>query len=119
MGEKMEKLLNLSPELEAKLVKAVRSYSGNSSVLESALGTLIVGQHYGWRVIKLIHNQTTYKKYEKVLGIKFQDLCEEETKISRKSVGYKIAKSLNSFWAVVRGKIPVENKTSFVEIEDK
>ena len=109
------KLLKLSSEEEARLVKAIREFKGQVPVLESAMGALLVGQHYGWRVLKIVHNQTTYNKYEKILGVKFQDVCPERTDLSKKSVGLKIADAANSFWAVVRGKIEAPGKTLVTE----
>lgn len=109
----MSKLLNLSTEVEAEIIKNIRNYVGQGPVLESALGALIISQHFGWRVTKLLHNPSTYSKYEKILGVKFKEFSPEDTQYSRKFNGFKIAKKLNSFWAVVRGKIPVENKIYF------
>ena len=105
-----KKLLDLDPEVEQQIIKSIEEYRGQGPVLGSALGALIVGQHYGWRVLKMFHNQSTYSKYEKILGIKFAELCDERTKLSRKSIGLAVADKICSFWAVVRGEVKVENK---------
>ena len=103
--------LNLNEEQEQILLKNINDFRGVGTTLESALGALIMGQYFGWRVLKILHNPLTYRRYEKILGIKFQDVCPETTGYSEtKSVGYAITKKLGSFWAVVMGKRKVEDK---------
>jgi|CXWL01.1.fsa_nt_gi hypothetical protein len=103
--------LNLSTEQEQVLLMNIKEFRGVGTTLESALGALIMGQYFGWRVLKILHNPLTYRRYEKILGIKFQDVCPETTHYSEtKSVGYAITQKLGSFWAVVMGKRKVADK---------
>ncbi len=103
--------LNLSEEQEQILLQNIKEFRGVGTTLESALGALIMGQYFGWRVLKILHNPLTYRRYEKILGIKFQDVCPESTHYSEtKSVGYAITQKLGSFWAVVMGKCKVADK---------
>ena len=115
----MKKLLKLTKDQEQQVLLKVEEYKGNSSSLENALGALIIGQHYGWRVLKIIHGPATYKKYEKILDIDFQEVCPEVTRLSTKNYGYKIAKNLKSFWAVVMGKTKVEGKRDFTDLPEE
>ena len=117
--KKPDKLLKLTKEQDQQIFKVVEEYRGFPDKLENALGALIVGQHYGWRVLKIIHGPATYKKYEELLGLEFQKLCPEETKLSSKNYGYKIAKSLKSFWSVVMGKTKVEGKREFTALPEE
>ena len=100
----------LDDETKEQLEKAASEFHGNGTTLESALGAVLLGRMYGWRVLKMIHSPATYRKYEKILGIKFRDICKEETKLTQKSLGMKIAAKLNNFWDVVRGVQKVKNK---------
>ena len=50
--------------------KAIKEYQGDIDVLASAIGYLMIGRKFGWRVIFFMHRQSTIKKYEKVLLIK-------------------------------------------------
>lgn len=105
------KLLTLDEETEQKILQNMREFRGVGTTLESALGALIMGQYFGWRVLKILHNPATYRKYEKVLGVQFKDVCEEITEFGqKKSVGYAITEKLGSFWAVVMGKRKVADK---------
>jgi hypothetical protein len=105
------KLLVIDDETEKKILQNMREFRGIGTTLESALGALVIGQYFGWRVLKLMHNPATYRKYEKVLGIEFKAVCPEITEFGKKkSIGYAITEKLGSFWAVVMGKRKVADK---------
>ncbi|TXI35537.1 MAG: hypothetical protein E6Q59_10825 [Nitrosomonas sp.] len=108
---KPRKLLALDDETEKKILQNMREFRGVGTTLESALGALVMGQYFGWRVLKILHNPATYRRYEKVLGVEFKDVCPEITEFGqKKSIGYAITEKLGSFWAVVMGKRKVANK---------
>jgi hypothetical protein len=105
------KLLDLDEETEQRILKALDNFQGLGTTMESALGALIIGQYFGWRVLKLLHNPATYRRYEKALGIEFKALCPEITEAGKKkSIGYAITEKLGSFWAVITGKRKVADK---------
>lgn len=119
MKDNPKNLLVLSEEQEQIILKNMREYSGIGTTMESALGSLIMGQYYGWRVLKILHNPATYRKYEKVLGVEFKDVCPEITEFGKKkSIGYAITEKLESFWAVVMGKRKVEDKGKIASEEE-
>ncbi|MBL8496774.1 hypothetical protein ABF87_10655 [Nitrosomonas sp. JL21] len=108
---KPQRLLILDEETEQRILRNMREFRGVGTTLESALGALVLGQFFGWRVLKILHNPATYRKYEKVLGIEFKNLCPEITDFGqKKSIGYAITEKLGSFWAVVMGKRKVADK---------
>lgn len=84
------------------------NYKGDSHVLFGAIGALMVGRLYGWRVIRVFLSTTTYAKYQKVLGISFKDYMPPETELSDRAFAYKVIKDLKSFWGIVRGQVPIE-----------
>lgn len=105
------KLLALDPETEQRILKALDDFQGLGTTMESAVGALVMGQYFGWRVLKLLHNPGTYRRYEKVLGIEFKDHCPPITEIGKKkSTGYAITEAIGSFWAVIMGKRKVTDK---------
>lgn len=103
--------VELTDKQDKTIKKSIRSFRGNAAKLEGAIGALIVGSNYGWRVLKIIHSPATYKNYEKILGIEFQDVCRERTPLSKKSFGLAVADKIQSFWAIATGKKPLKNKT--------
>src|SRR5688572_5444136 len=106
-------MFNLSEDTRTRIMQAAKHYTGHAPTLESAFGAVMIGRLYGWRVLKMIHNPSTYRKYEEILGLKFTDICPERTELSRKSPGLTAADKNNSFWAVVRGTIQVKGKVEF------
>lgn len=104
-----EQWLALKPHFE----KSVKEFRGNAEVLENAWGALLVGTQVGWKVSFIMHNQTTIKKYEKITGVKFRDVCAPETDLSDKSMGYAIAKKLSSFWKAIRGEEAIPDRMQF------
>lgn len=103
-------LIDLTKDQTKRTTKAIETYKGQMPVLESAIGALAIGQKFGWRVLQIVHSSATLKKYERVLDLKFKDVCPERTDLSRKSVGLAVADKIQSFWAVALGKHPVKNK---------
>jgi len=101
----------LTEEQNAIVDKKIRTYSGHAPTLEAALGAVVMGHLWGWRFLKLLHSPMTYKKYEKILGIQFQDFCEERGELYHKSYATQIADKLNSFWAVATGKKKIKDKS--------
>jgi hypothetical protein len=74
--------------------------------LESAIGMLILGRHYGWRVMLLIHSPTTVRKYLKTLGLKsLRDVLPEVGVLAHRSNAWRLVDGTKNFWKVVRGQI--------------
>ena len=97
-------------ELETIERSAVANYCGQLDDLEKAIGLLRIGHHVGWKVLVLVHNKRTIKKYEQILGINIREFFPEEGPSSERSIGYKIAKNLGNFWKAVSGDIKIENR---------
>ena len=88
--------------------EAFANFSGSFDDLEAALGMLRLGDYTGWRVLVLIHNKRTIRKFEDILNIHVREFFEPETPSARRSLGYKIALELGNFWKAVSGarKVP-------------
>lgn len=102
------------PERAEQLVRiandALNRFSGTADELEKALGMLMLGDYMGWKVLVVIHNKRTIRKYEEILGISVREFFPEEGPIAQRSLGYKIATEIGNFWKVVSGDIPVEDR---------
>ena len=109
-----ERLAQLTQEQKSQLQniedKAIIHFAGTLDELESALGMLKMGHHFGWRVLYLIHSKKTIRKYEEILDIKIRDLFPEEGPSSERSVGLAFAKKASNFWKVVSGDIKIDNR---------
>jgi len=84
--------------------ETIKNFSGQFDTLYSALGALLVGRYFGWRVLKLTLSPTTYSKYKKVLGIDYKDELEPLGFYSHKSLGLKLANKIGNFWDIVQGR---------------
>ena len=104
----------MSPDDAVDLVtivdKASSNFSGNLNELESAIGMLHLGGLFGWKVLVLIHNKRTIRKYEEILGINIREYFPEEGPLAEKSLGYTAAKKLGDFWKAVRGEVKIEGR---------
>lgn len=91
---------------------AIAAFEGQLDELESALGMLNMGHHFGWKVLYLIHSKRTIRKYEDILGIKIREIFPDEGPSSYRSPALALAKKASNFWKVVSGeeKIPDKKK---------
>lgn len=109
-----ERLTSLSSEQKAKLQEiednAIISFAGTIDELESALGMLRIGHHFGWRVLYIIHSKKTVRKYEEILDIKIRELFPETGASSTRSIGLSLAMKASNFWKVVSGEEKIENR---------
>lgn len=95
------------PDAESlvKLVSdAITNFKGQGNELESALGMLFMGHAFGWRVLYMFHSIATVRKYERILGIVAKDVFPEHTKLSHRSLAYRIAEGVSNFWKAVKGE---------------
>ncbi len=117
--QNLEKLAVRSVEQIAELERiereAIANFKGQLPELEAALGMLRMGHHSGWKVLVLIHNKRTIRKYENILGIKIREFFPEEGPSCDRSLGYKFVKRVGNFWKAVSGDIKVENRQEIEE----
>lgn len=117
-----ENLLNLAPrdlsrnaELDRIEREAIANFRGQLDELEAALGMLRMGDHIGWKVLMLLHNKRTIRKYESILGIKVREFFLDEGPSAERSIGYRWAKKLGNFWKAVSGEIKIEHRREMSE----
>jgi len=110
----LAKMPGRSLEQEADLIRiereAIADFYGSFDDLEGALGMLRLGDHVGWRVLVLIHNKRTIRKFEDILGIRIRDYFPAEGVGSKRSVGYTIALKLGNFWKAVSGALKIPDR---------
>ena len=103
------------PDAEAgELLKRVddicRDFVGQFDELEAALGMLLLGRLVGWKVLALIHNKRTIRKYEEFLGINIREYFPEEGPLTHKSQAYMLVKRMGQYWKAVSGDFPVAKR---------
>lgn len=113
-ADMIEQFVDLPDEQIKEIESRLKSYVGLTTVLESAIGALIIGKLYGWRVLRMVHSNKVYNQYEDILGIKFQDACPEYTELSDRNMGIHLAKKFGGFWKVFKGEVPSEGKGNLI-----
>jgi len=93
-----------------RLDEVVRNFEGQFDDLESALGMMLVGRLMGWKVLVLIHNKRTIRKYEQILGIDVRKEFPEEGPLAYKVAAYTFIKKAGQFWKGVSGDVKIPNK---------
>jgi hypothetical protein len=88
---------------------SISGFVGQLNELESALGMLQMGHHFGWKVLYLIHSKKTIRKYEDILGIKIREIFPPTGPSSYRSTGLALAMKASNFWRVVSGEDKIEN----------
>jgi hypothetical protein len=110
-------------DLSERIIEAMLDYSGDLTVLESAIGALFLAKALGWQVVRLIHSTKTYTKYERLLSaglpdgqrFRFADHFEKRTGQSERSYAIKISDTIQSFWKVARGEVAVPEGQKTIE----
>jgi len=110
LAKMMNRSVEESAELERIEKEAIANFKGQLTDLEAALGILRIGGHLGWRVLTLIHNKRTLRKYENILDIKFKEFFPDEGPSWERSYGYVTAKKIGNFWKAVSGEIKIDRK---------
>lgn len=103
-------ITKLTDEQNKELAARCEEFKGQITTLSAALGAIHVGQIFGWRVLKIIHSPATLKKYEQIIGLKYEEICPETTESSMRNVGYRVSQKIGGFWKVVLGQVKVDNK---------
>lgn len=97
-------------EVMQRIHEKATAFDGQFDDLEAALGMYTMGHLFGWRLLVLIHNKRTLKKYEEILGIKVREVFAEDGPLTEKSQGLKFIDALGQFWKGVSGDVRVENR---------
>ena len=92
-------------DLVARLDEIIARFRGDFTELESAIGMYMTGRLVGWRVLVLIHNKRTIRKYEEILGVNIREEFEPEGPFAEKSIALELVKKLGNFWKGVSGEL--------------
>lgn len=103
-----------SQQLTAHVDSIMKNFKGDMVELSNAIGALNVGRFYGWRVLRIIISNASYRKYQRVLGLEFKEVLPRETVYSTKSAGYnlvlKAEETGKKFYDFVNGILKIDSK---------
>ena len=88
----------------AMLDQVIRRFHGQLDELESAIGMYMIGHHFGWKVLYLIHSKKTVKKYEEILGLKVSEVFPETGPDAENTNAHRVIQAVSNFWKTVSGE---------------
>ena len=94
----------LSQEVIEKVDRVCKEFSGNANDLYSIIGIVVVGQRYGWRVVRLTIDRRLWVKASKYFG-DLKQWMPERGDLAYKSMGLSIVDSVGNFWEVVKHQV--------------
>jgi hypothetical protein len=98
----MKKTLRPSDDRLLEIVEAAcDAYIGDVTILESAVGALVIGRLFGWHCLRLIH-PAAFKKYESILLIKFREELPERGPFADKVNAMRMFDQAVAFWRVAK-----------------
>jgi hypothetical protein len=86
-------------ERYALLDRVIRQPCENIGEMERALGMYLIGFHFGWKVLYVLHSKSTIRSYEAILGITVRDTFDEFGPDADRTNAFQLIQSVNSFWA--------------------
>lgn len=91
-------------EFLKKIDEVSTSFVGQIDDLDVAIGMLISGRLYGWRVIRLVHSKRHWNFACKLFG-DLKELLPERGRLANKSVGLSLIDKSSDYWDVVAGNV--------------
>jgi hypothetical protein len=87
---------------------------GQIDMMESAIGALVIGQTFGWRVLYIVHSYESLHAYCDYLGIKsFKEHCPEVGPYAMRNKGFRLLQKFQGIFNH-RGKFPRQERISIV-----
>ena len=89
-------------EFNQKIETVCSGFSGQLDDLYAVVGMMVVGRHYGWKVMRLVSRRGHWAMATELFGDP-KLLMLERGRFWEKSVGLKFVDSVGDYWAFIRG----------------
>jgi hypothetical protein len=90
-------------ELMKRIDQVSAEFSGSYDDLQAAIGAVMVGRLYGWRVVRLAGSRRHWTLACNLFG-DLKEVLPERTDLSDKSLALRIVDKAENYWDVVKGK---------------
>lgn len=94
----------LADDLPEKLAQVMADFHGSADDLIEAVGMVIVGRLYGWKVVRLVSSNRRWQVASRLFGDP-KLLMKEEGTLVGKASGYLMVRRLGGFWDFISGKV--------------
>lgn len=104
-----------SPDLLHSIDTVSTEFKGQLDDLYKVVGMLVIGQLYGWRVMRLVASRSVWTRTIKLFGDP-KLLMPERGRLAHKSLGLKAVDAVDAYWDVIKGvvKIPKQQKAGIM-----
>jgi len=96
-------------ELNDKIEKVCNDFEGQLDDLYSCVGFMVVGRHYGWRVMRLVSSRRHWSLASKHFGDP-KELLPEKGDCYSKSIGMRIIDQAGDYWSFIRGQKSLDQR---------
>lgn len=99
--------------LMIKIEELTKNYQGDISHFYEAVGMVILGRFFGWRVMRLVSSGLTWSRATKLFGdLKDPELMPERGDYAYKSVGLALVDKAGDYWEVIKRhkSIPMQER---------
>jgi hypothetical protein len=90
-------------ELMIKIEDVTKEYSGLIDHLYEAVGMIVVGRLFGWRVMRLVSSRRCWSLASEIFGDP-KELMPERGRYAHKSYGLRIVDAVGGYWDFIKGK---------------
>jgi hypothetical protein len=104
-------------ELMKKIEEVTKDFHGDITHLSEAVGMIVQGRLFGWRVMRLVSSRRCWTFATKLFGDP-KLLMLERGKYYHKSLGMKIIDATGDYWEYIKGhkSITQEDRKSILHI---
>lgn len=101
-----EAIKDLIPdEVARKIVRGCHEYIGQIDHFYEAVGMVVVGQLFGYRVMRLVSSRRCWATASKIFGdLSNGQIMPEKGDCTHRSLGYSIVKEIGGYWEIISGK---------------
>ena len=89
-------------ELNAKIEQVCEDFTGQIDDLYVAVGMIVVGRLYGWRVMRLAAPRKVWTNATRYFGDP-KVLMREKGRLYKKSIGCALVDKTGEYWSYIKG----------------
>lgn len=88
--------------MNKRIDEVCEGFKGQFPDLFQMVGIVVIGRHFGWRVIRLVVSRRMWTMVTRAFGDP-KEWMPEEGPLARKSLGYALVKNIGDYWQFISG----------------
>jgi hypothetical protein len=94
-------------EMIRKIEEVSTNFKGQLDDLQAAVGMLVVGRLFGWKVMRLVSSRRHWTVACKLFG-DLKELLPDRGLLVHKSVGLELVDKAGDYWGIIKGEVSRE-----------